>query len=424
MYYFYYFPLGTETRLKRVPVVTAGLAATLVVVHYLLYYFEPTVHLYPSLVLSVHRPSLLQAFTACFVHGGLFHLVGNLLYLVTFGPALEDRIGRWSFLGFYLVAGLVSMLVQVEMLQAFPPERRPVYILGASGAIAGILGMFGVRCWFLRVRVAHATVAYFQGAARGGINLVPAWIALAAWSLLQAVYSLVSLDTESTGIAYWSHTSGLALGLTLGLLFGLGAQARRERRHVSADRYLEAGSWYAALGEYQAAYRLGANPAPAKLGEARCLRLLDRRPQALAAYREAFAILAEAGDVEEAVRTLEEMKRMTPTFRLPSEPVLRLADSLYERGDLVRATDLYEQAGRWDADGGRGAEHLKRAGDIARSFLGDLERAAAAYADAAAILSAHDALAIDADRIARLMAENRACLNVLAKRLRFAERTA
>jgi membrane associated rhomboid family serine protease len=424
MYYFFTFPLGTETRLERVPVVTMGLTAALLLVHYLLYYFAPTVDLYTSLVLSVHHPSLVQAFTACFVHGGLFHLLGNLLFLVTFGPALEDRVGRWAFLGFYLLAGLVSMLVQVEILRAFPVERRPVYIMGASGAIAGVLGMFGVRCWFLRIRVAHATFAYFQGVTRGGITLVPAWIALAVWSLLQAVYSMVSLDTESTGVAYWAHISGLALGLLLGLAMGLGGQARRERRLVAAERYMRAGSWYAALGAYQASLRAGGYAARASLGAARCLRLLNRRPQALEAYREAFAVLVEAGDTESAVRAVEEMQRMEDRFRLPPEPVSRLAGTVLEQGDIIRAADLYEMAGKWERDAGRAAEHLERAGHIMRTHLGDLERAAAAYADAADILSADAGEAADPDRIARLEEENRACLNVLAKRLRFAVRTA
>jgi membrane associated rhomboid family serine protease len=372
----------------------------------------------------VHHPSLVQAFTACFVHGGLFHLLGNLLFLVTFGPALEDRIGRWAFLGFYLLAGLVSMLVQVEILRAFPVASRPVYILGASGAIAGVLGMFGVRCWFLRVRIAHATFAFFQGVTRGGITLVPAWIALAAWSLLQAVYSMVSLDTESTGVAYWAHLSGLALGLVAGLCLGLGGQARRERRLVAAERYMRAGSWYAALGAYQASLRAGGYTARATLGTARCLRLLGRHPQSLEAYREAFAVLVEAGDTERAVRAVEEMQRMTDHFRLAPEPVARLAEVLLERGDILRAADLYEMAGRWEHDARRGADHLQRAGDIARTYLGDLERAAAAYADAADMLSADARADAHPERITRLMAENRACLNVLAKRLRFTARTA
>jgi membrane associated rhomboid family serine protease len=315
MYYVFTFPPGTETRLDRVPVVTAGITAVLLVVHHLLFHFRPTVDLYTSLALSVNRPGLVMAFTACFVHDGLFHLVGNLLFLVTFGPALEDRIGRWRFLGFYLLAGLVSMLVQVEILRAFPVQRLPVYIVGASGAIAGTLGLFAVRCRFLRVRV--------------------------------------------------------------------GTTAR------------------------------------SALGAARGLRLPGRHAQGLGAYADAFHALIERRETDDAVRALEEMRRMTDALRLPPEPVSRLADALVERGDFVRAADRYELAGR-DRDPGRSAEHLKRADDIARRYLGDLERAAAAYADAAGILSATDGDGAARDRAARLMEENRACLAVLARRLRFA----
>lgn len=422
MYYFYYFPIGTEGRLKRVPVVTMGLIGLLLLVHYLLYYFKPTVHWFHVLVLSVDAPTLVQAFTACFVHGGLFHLVGNLLYLGTFGPALEDRVGRGAFLGFFLVAGLVSMLVQVEICRGFPPEGRPSYILGASGSIAGILGLFITRCWFLKVRVAHATFAYFQGIAKGGVTAIPAWIAIAAWSLLQGIYSLVSLDTGSGGVAYWAHISGLLLGVALGLALGMGSRSRREGLLIGARRYLDSGAWFAALGEFET-YRekYGEHP-EAEAGAARCLRLSGRRGQAGEAYHRAVELLAAEERWGEVVGVVEEATRMNGDLRFPPDILAGAARALLEADDIVRSADFLERAGRTDSDAARGAELLEQAAHMIRMYLGDLERAAVVYTQAADLVSA--ASQGRADEIERLRDQSRSCRKVFAKRLRLARQGA
>jgi membrane associated rhomboid family serine protease len=424
MYYFYYFPLGTETRLNRAPVVTLGLAAVLLGLHLLLYYFQPSAHWSEHLVLPIDSPSLAQAFTACFVHANLFHLAGNLLYLVTFGPALEDRIGRGALLGFYVVAGLISMLVQVEILQGYSADRRAGHILGASGAIAGLLGLFAARCWFLKVRVAHATFAYFQGTARGGVTALPAWVALAAWSLLQAVYALVALDTETAGVAYGAHLSGLGLGLVVGIGTGLGARGRDEKRLITAQRYLNEGSWFAALGEYESGGRGRGYRSEAKLGEARCLRLLGRHPRALGAYAEALQLLTSEGSWAEAGRVVEECRRMSNRLHLPSELVFRAAEGLFEEEDIIQATRLYELAAGWEIDPVRSAELWEHAGGIAQAYLGDLDRAAEDYGRAAQTLSARELGRADHVRVQKLKKQSEACRQVLAKRLRFAVQTA
>ena len=309
MYYFFYFPLGTETRLKRIPAATLGLVIALALVHYLLNYFGPTYAWWDRLVLSADAPTLSQAITACFVHANLVHLGGNLLYLVTFGPALEDRVGRAAFLAVFLLCGLVSMLVEAEISRLLHPGQVGVVVLGASGAISGLMGLFAARCWFLRVRVAHATFAYLRGTARGGVTALPAWVALAAWSGLQAIYAAIALGDPRGATAYWAHFSGLALGFGIGAVSGLLRRGLWERRLLRAERYMSEANWFAALGEYEAYREGGAGErAEGLLGEARTLRLVRRNRDALAAYHRAFTALVARGAWGEAADVAEERR--------------------------------------------------------------------------------------------------------------------
>ncbi len=419
MYYFFYFPLGTEGRLRRVPVVTMGLTFVLAFVHYLLNYFAPTVHLYDLWVLPTDHPTLFQAFTACFVHGGLFHLVGNLLYLVTFGPALEDRIGRGPFLGFYLLAGMASMLAQVEAYHLLYPGAGPAYVLGASGAISGLLGLFAARCWFLRVRVAHATFAFLRATTRGGVTLIPAWAALAAWTALQGIYALISLGGADGGTAYWAHLSGLVLGFAGGLVSGQFREGLRERRLIRARRYQSRGQWYAALGEYEEFRSRGAADAEAWLGEARCHRLLGHRAPALAAYRRGFALLIEEERWGDAAVVAEETGRVGADRGLDPADLVNLAGELEERGERSLAADCFERASAVDPDPARSAVSLERAAEIARLHLGDLERAAGLLDRAADRLGGAPATGDDRpERIDRIRKLRDECRRILGRRVR------
>jgi membrane associated rhomboid family serine protease len=419
MYYFFYFPLGTETRLKRTPVATLGLVVLLALVHYLLNYFGPTYAWWDRLVLSADAPTLSQALTACLVHANLLHLGGNLLYLVTFGPALEDRVGRAAFLAVFFLSGLVSMLVEAELTRILHPGQSGVVVLGASGAISGLMGLFAARCWFLRVRVAHATFAYLRGTTRGGVTALPAWVALAAWSGLQAIYAAIALGDPRGDTAYWAHFAGLAMGLGIGAASGLFRRGLWERRLLRAERYLGEANWYAALGEFEA-YREGAGErAEGMLGEARCLRLVRRDRDALAAYHSAFALLAERVAWGEAADVAEEMGRLDDAA-LPDPRVLaQVAQGLESAGELVRAADFYERTGAAERSDASAAEVLERAGDIARRDLGDLDRAArlldAASERLQAAGSRDGADACRAERLRRLSSE---CRSVLAHRMR------
>lgn len=157
--------------------------------------------LVPARILSLQ--GVMTLFTAQFLHGGWLHLGLNLLFLWIFGDNLEDELGRLRFLGFYLACGVLAGLVQVL---AGPGSTVPV--IGASGAVAGVLG--GYALMFPRARV--DLLLWLVIALR--IVTLPAWLLLGLWFLLQIAGGLASPAGQG-GTAFWAHVGGFLAGVAL-----------------------------------------------------------------------------------------------------------------------------------------------------------------------------------------------------------------
>jgi membrane associated rhomboid family serine protease len=155
-------------------------------------------------------------FTSMFVHGGWLHLIFNMLYLWIFGNNVEDALGRVRFLGFYLACGLVATATQVL---TDPASAAPV--IGASGAVAGVLGAYLVLYPHARVLSVFPLGVIFP------VVSVPAWILLALWFALQAVEAALSFQHADAGVAFFAHVGGFVTGMGLGF-----ALARRPRRRA------------------------------------------------------------------------------------------------------------------------------------------------------------------------------------------------
>lgn len=151
---------------------------------------------------------VLSALTAMFLHGGWLHLIGNLLFLWVFGNNVEDRLGRLGYLIFYLACGFVATYAY-----AFAFAGSTTTLVGASGAIAGVLGAYLVM--YPRAKVTSLVPFLFFIPIR-----LPAWIVLGGWFLLQWFYSTGSTMAEGAGVAYLAHVAGFVAGLLGALLFG------------------------------------------------------------------------------------------------------------------------------------------------------------------------------------------------------------
>ena len=151
-------------------------------------------------------PPVLTVLTAMFLHGGLLHILGNMLFLWVFGNNIEDRLGPLRYLVFYLVAGYVATYAF-----AFANAGSTESLIGASGAIAGVLGSYLVL--YPRARVTTLVPFLFFIPFR-----LPAWVVLGFWFVLQYAYASGSAVASGAGVAYLAHVAGFVFGVLVTLL--------------------------------------------------------------------------------------------------------------------------------------------------------------------------------------------------------------
>jgi membrane associated rhomboid family serine protease len=154
-------------------------------------------------------PTWLTLLTSMFMHGGLLHLGGNMLYLWIFGNNVEDSMGRIKFVAFYLLGGLAATAAQVAV-----DTESTTPTLGASGAVAAVLGAYALLYPRARVVTLVFIIIFIT------VIQLPAWLVLFGWAALQ----LLSAGSEAAiggegGVAYWAHIGGFVFGLALIKLF-------------------------------------------------------------------------------------------------------------------------------------------------------------------------------------------------------------
>ena len=149
--------------------------------------------------------------TSMFLHAGWLHLIGNMWYLWIFGDNVEDRLGHFTYLLFYLLCGLGAGIVHTIL-----NYNTTVPSIGASGAIAGVLGAYVVSYPWARVQTLVPIFIFIQ------IIEIPALIVLGFWFVMQFLYGAASLATTTAnagGVAWWAHIGGFVVGMILIGLF-------------------------------------------------------------------------------------------------------------------------------------------------------------------------------------------------------------
>ncbi len=220
-------PLRDDIRSKTRPYVTYALIAgcTLVFLYQLFSELSDralgrtiilTFGMIPHQIVSGQR--LWTLITSMFLHGGFFHIIGNMLYLWIFGDNVEDAFGHLPYIGLYVLAGLFGSFLHILIA---PHSTIPT--IGASGAISGAMGAYFVL--YPRARVLTLIPIFFFLR----IVYLPAFVLLGFWILLQLFYGCSSAG-GATGVAYFAHIGGFAVGILLGLLV-----KHRRGRTVSYD---------------------------------------------------------------------------------------------------------------------------------------------------------------------------------------------
>jgi membrane associated rhomboid family serine protease len=164
--------------------------------------------------------------TSMFMHGGLLHLGGNMLFLWVFGNNIEDSMGKVRFVAFYLLGGLVAVLAQTGI---DPDAAIPT--IGASGAVAAVLGGYALLYPRARIVTLIFIIIFFT------IVELPALLVLGAWFVLQAINGVGDVATPAAGgggVAYFAHIGGFLFGLIAVKLFANRVHDDYERAHRTA----------------------------------------------------------------------------------------------------------------------------------------------------------------------------------------------
>jgi len=215
-------PLKDDNPSQLTPVVTIGLIVTCTLVFLWQFMQGPragqaiiyALGLIPS-VLFGHRslppevatvPAALTVFTSMFLHGGWLHLIGNMLYLWIFGDNVEDAMGHGRFLAFYLLCGVAAAFTQ-----ALPDPQSTLPMVGASGAISGVLGAYLLLYPRARVLVLVPIFIIIT------TMRLPASLVLGLWFVLQALSTLAA--SEGGGVAFRAHVGGFIAGMLLLMFF-------------------------------------------------------------------------------------------------------------------------------------------------------------------------------------------------------------
>ncbi len=173
-----------------------------------LYGMVPVRYTHPQLAAEAGLPSSYWPFlTYMFLHGGLMHLIGNMWSLWLFGDKVEDRMGHIRFLLFYILCGLAAAITHMALCSS---SAAPV--VGASGAVAGIMGAYFVMYPFSRILAAIPIFIFIH------FIEVPAFVYLGFWFLLQFFSGTAALGGAANcvgGVAFWTHVGGFIMGILL-----------------------------------------------------------------------------------------------------------------------------------------------------------------------------------------------------------------
>ena len=180
-------------------------------------------------VVDNHPINIFTPVTSMFLHGGWAHLLGNALFLWVFGNNVEDSMGRFRFLVFYLLCGIIAAVVQVAI-----DPNSPIPMVGASGAISGVLGAYLILYPRVRVRVLFIWIILVQ------VISLPAYLLVLWWIAFQVIAGLPQLTSDDVngGVAFWAHIGGFAAGVALVKLFNnpvlVATRERVSHRHRRA----------------------------------------------------------------------------------------------------------------------------------------------------------------------------------------------
>jgi len=380
-------PYDNDRQTSRFPAVTYALIAVNVIAYLWLLSWNRN-DVMSIMGLTPSHPSIENILSSMFVHKDIYHLGFNMLFLWLFGPSVEDALGRLEYGIFYFGSGFAAALMHVAVTHGLVANSAATYnsylspadipMVGASGAIAGVLGVFAVRFYKTRIRLWYFLFLVFI--IRWGRFTIPAWIGLTIWFFLQLLGGIRGIIMpESGGVAYWSHIGGMLFGMILASALRMGLEGTKEYLMTHAKSSLACGTTWDAAEKLLALLKYEPNNADAHRELARTYALQQNTAEAISHYLKSMELHLQKDECEEAVEDLIQLKQFYPGIRLPLKPAYQLARYLLESKNYVPALLLLEEI----VDSYPGTEEseiaLMKAGDIYLTELDNPRSALTCY---------------------------------------------
>ena len=247
-----------------------------------------------------------------FLHGGIEHLAGNMAGLWLIGPHLEEGLGRKRYLIYYLGAGLSGGLLQLLIGLWGSESQARIPLIGASGAIFGLLGVFAIRFWRTKVRL---FVVFF----------IPAIWAVVLFAGLQLWSGIAEIGSTGGGVGYWAHVGGFAFGCGLAVATQVKDESRREYGIEDAEKALKERRYEDALSHYE--MLLLDQPDDPGLHHTAALlsRQLGQLARARQHYEDSAVLYAKAGPPDALVRVFYDAREAVPDLALAAPVLVKIA---------------------------------------------------------------------------------------------------
>jgi membrane associated rhomboid family serine protease len=389
-------PFATDRRISSRPLFTYGLIAINIVI-YFVWIFPSAGTSHQNDIFAVwgvipRVPSFLSLFTSLFLHVSITHLLWNMAFLWLFGPSCEDALGHGPFIVFYITGGVAAGLLHTAIVLLFAENSGVAFapLVGASGAISAVVGMYSLRFYRSKLRMVWLCATFLK--LKTARFEIPAIAGLTLWllqNLFGAIYALFQPDRN--GIAYWAHIGGFLFGMTVAEITGMLGEGMRE--YLFADAVTAQSRGEDGVQEAVANFRL----------------LLQRQPDD-SAVRESLAMIATNSESMDSVavqRSVGEAYAMMLEQALASGDISRVAE-WQKAFDALQAHKLIGSAALASLAGSACrlhqpilAERLFR--QIIERFPGSLEARASELEIAALLLDAVDTQALSTQALVPLL---------------------
>jgi membrane associated rhomboid family serine protease len=325
-------PTGSDHDRTRLPLATVTLIAVNVLVDVVTNLLDHAA-IAKQFGFVAANPQWYQWFTHLFLHAGMpanadahwteyltvwLHITGNMLYLWFAGSDVEDVLGTGRFLALYFLSGFASagLFLLTAMAGHFPNLDEPC--VGASGAIAGLLGFYLVRFPRFKIRLWFAAVIPFPLVIRQGVTRISSLVFIGFWIGLQLVYGTMALKAGGAQVAYWGHIGGFLLGLTIALATRQWRWGGQEYWLKEADYRFYKQRWYPAMETYQRVAKCNPRCVAAVTQWALCWECLGMPARAEKVLLEAATRYRELGWDTEAEALDAELLSMARKSAMPA----------------------------------------------------------------------------------------------------------